>query len=550
MTTYKFANNAFTLTVNNIQPSDTSVNVTPGSGATFPNISAPGFSFLATLTNPALPLTINEIVLVTARSGDVMTIVRAQESTTAQVWNAGSQFQALTTAGVLTAFAQPGQLQAQTTNFTTDTGAANVYVAAFTPSITTPIRGAPLRILIAHTNTGPSTLDAGSGAQPVILGNGATLSGGEITAGAIEEFTWNGSAWQLGAFSSTGMNYPPSPVPDMQTWMQGHVNAGTFGNWIWGDYVAPAPITVNFTVPISSVGFDFDGANITPGYNNNAVDMMTLITPDSNSVTAYIAGLQLRNLTLTGVFNNVTGKAVRNCLVLSSKLAAKGQMFGIKLDNINTNNAAVNGMLVYGGVFEMYIKGLLSKSNGGSSSGSGVELRQPTFGAGGILSSIRFAGADIRENYYGIISTADTNFQQSAGFEVTDSDFIANQSAGIFAPAGMMYAMKSHFENNCISNGGETTGAIWTTAGGIFIEMCNAAATSTVSTQNYLLDIHPVGQDTVINVCDAQVIDQHTFKFMKIGGTGRIYMDGYTYENYSTEIDGSGPSIRHPTMLP
>lgn len=192
-----FTNNASAATVTPLGVSDTSLGLAVGTGALFPAPSAPGTVFLGTLTNPATPITVNEIVLVTARSGDTLTITRAQEGTAGQVWPVGSTFQLLVTAGALESFTQPPTLQAQATNFATDTGAANAYVAAFSPAITAPIEGAPLRVLIGHTNTGPSTLNVDGTARPITAQDGSALGPGEIIAGGVQSFTWNGSAYVI-----------------------------------------------------------------------------------------------------------------------------------------------------------------------------------------------------------------------------------------------------------------------------------------------------------------------------------------------------------------
>lgn len=197
MALYKFTNNASALTTTPLGVSDISVSVTPGAGALFPGLTT-GLVFIATLTNPLSPPSINEIVLVTARASDTMSITRAQEGTVAQVWPVGSQIQLLVTALELSSFAQPPTLQAQATNYAVDTGVAGAYVAAFTPPLTAPVVGAPLRILMAHANVGASTLNADGTARPIAKPSGAPLSGGEIILGAIQVFTWNGTAYQLG----------------------------------------------------------------------------------------------------------------------------------------------------------------------------------------------------------------------------------------------------------------------------------------------------------------------------------------------------------------
>jgi hypothetical protein len=74
--------------------------------------------------------------------------------------------------------------QAQASNYAVDTGlAANTYIAAFTPALTAYPNGMPLRILALHSNTGPSTLDAGDGPLPIYRRNSTSLIGNEIIAG-------------------------------------------------------------------------------------------------------------------------------------------------------------------------------------------------------------------------------------------------------------------------------------------------------------------------------------------------------------------------------
>lgn len=63
----------------------TSLTLAAGTGLRFPSLGA-GEYFYLTLENSSL---VREIVKVTARATDVLTVVRAQDNTTAQTWNAG-----------------------------------------------------------------------------------------------------------------------------------------------------------------------------------------------------------------------------------------------------------------------------------------------------------------------------------------------------------------------------------------------------------------------------------------------------------------------------
>jgi hypothetical protein len=83
-----YTNNAFTLLATGINSSVTSMSVTAGEGVRFPVISGADYFFL-TITSA----TLTEIVKVTARSTDTMTIVRAQDGTIGQTFSTGDSVQ-------------------------------------------------------------------------------------------------------------------------------------------------------------------------------------------------------------------------------------------------------------------------------------------------------------------------------------------------------------------------------------------------------------------------------------------------------------------------
>ena len=93
----KLKNNARGFLANAVSPSDTQLQLTSGTGATFPTLSA-GETFFATLVSSDSTF---EIVSVTARTGDVLTVVRAAESTTAKTFNTGSLVELRVTVGNL-----------------------------------------------------------------------------------------------------------------------------------------------------------------------------------------------------------------------------------------------------------------------------------------------------------------------------------------------------------------------------------------------------------------------------------------------------------------
>lgn len=90
----KLANNASGTLATAISASDTGLVLTTGDGAEFPTLSA-GDYFYATITSSGGT---QEIVKATARSGDSLTVVRAQEGTSAAGFAAGSRFELRVTA--------------------------------------------------------------------------------------------------------------------------------------------------------------------------------------------------------------------------------------------------------------------------------------------------------------------------------------------------------------------------------------------------------------------------------------------------------------------
>ena len=90
----KFANNAVSTLASSISNSATSITVASGDGALFPSLTGSEY-FRATLIDSSNNL---EIVKVTARSSDVLTVTRAQESTTARAFSSGDRIELRITA--------------------------------------------------------------------------------------------------------------------------------------------------------------------------------------------------------------------------------------------------------------------------------------------------------------------------------------------------------------------------------------------------------------------------------------------------------------------
>jgi len=95
-----YSNNASSSLSSSVLSVDSSLTLESGGGGKFALFSAAGQWQVLTLTDG----TSHEIVKVTARSGDVLTVVRAQEGTAAAAWAAGTKVEARVTAGLLGKF--------------------------------------------------------------------------------------------------------------------------------------------------------------------------------------------------------------------------------------------------------------------------------------------------------------------------------------------------------------------------------------------------------------------------------------------------------------
>lgn len=190
-----FANNAQSTLAGAISNVVISLNVASGAGALFPSPNnSLGQFFRLSLTDAATGL-LHEIMYVTARSADTFTVIRAQEGTTAQSWQAGDIAANMNTAGAMANMVQGAQAQAGTSVYSaTDTGTAGSYAIALTPAMPTATDGARLRFKAANANPGASTLTVNGGTSYPLVGlAGAALQSGEIFATGICECVFDSS---------------------------------------------------------------------------------------------------------------------------------------------------------------------------------------------------------------------------------------------------------------------------------------------------------------------------------------------------------------------
>ena len=245
MSSQQFTNNASTTLGSAASAGDLTLTVAAGTGSEFP-VLAGGDYFVATLwASGSITGVPNEIVHVSARVGDTMTVVRGQEGTTAQAWNVGDTFALYPTAAFYNNIAGADQIQAQIGNSAVDTGAANAGVIALSPiiSVLATVLYSPLRILkMGSANTGAYTLNVnGLGAKAVKLG-GQALAAGQLPGNIMFEVVWNGTEFDL--ISS------PALIPNPQLF---NMPAATVKANITG--AAAAPSDVPLSALLTAIGF-------------------------------------------------------------------------------------------------------------------------------------------------------------------------------------------------------------------------------------------------------------------------------------------------------
>lgn len=268
-----FTNNASATLAASITNSATSITVTTGQGALFPTLSGANY-FYATLTNSSNTL---EIVKVTSRVSDVLTVVRGQEGTTATAYNASDKIELRATAAGLTNMAQLDAAQ-------TFTG-ANTFSGTTTFSGTAAITG---------------TLSSSSGTISGTWAGSPTFSGAVTFSNTISGSISGNAATATNASNTSSIS---NAVGSAYTWtgFQNFLstasvgNNGQSGSAVYGNASGTNAAVLSFHRPGAyaiNLGLDTDNIFRVGGWSDGAnsirfaVDSSGNITARGN-VTAY-----------------------------------------------------------------------------------------------------------------------------------------------------------------------------------------------------------------------------------------------------------------------
>ena len=339
-----FSNNAVSSLQVSINASASSITVATADAAAFPQPVLASDYFMLTLENYLTNPVSREIVKCTSRTGNALTVIRAQEGTTAAAFPSGSTVSHRLTAAILASFVQ-GILQSYP-----------VYLGSFSTAPTAGFNNAPLVSGNLYYNTASGTLFVYSGAAwasvspgsatgvnglylgafasaPTTMLNGTTLVVGALyyDTSVSNLYVWNGTTWVVNtsttsssSSSSLNQSFPGNVYVGGSETVQGDLRVngtGYFTNIVVSNDTATHTLHLNGALVVNAS--DVSGsANIQKFPDGNTLQwgsgstssggtaVVTFPTPYSSTPTSAQATL----------YNNGTNVVLRISAITSTSL--------------------------------------------------------------------------------------------------------------------------------------------------------------------------------------------------------------------------------------
>ena len=369
MTVQLFANNAKTTLASPINATQTTITVAPGTGTLFPSPSS-GQAFKITLFSAA-SATVYEICICTARSGDTLTVVRAQEGTTGTPFLLSDIVGNYDTAEVMANLVQVVQLQNQYYLYAVASGTANALAATIPSPFTDIPDGMSIVVKSTTANTGATTLNltlgsTATGALPIVTGNNTPLVGGEIPGAGFPITMSYSSTFNAWVITDANINLS----------LYAYINSPTFTGT---PRVPKAAFNDNSTIIASTSWVQSQLANYAPIYNPTLTGIPAAPTaPNGTNTTQLATTAFVQNAISSGIiglgfggtkWHNVTGS----------------RSYGVQYTNNYSYPIMVASSTNYGGptaAIQGYVDGLLVswwqwQFNGAGSIGGAILLVPP-----------------------------------------------------------------------------------------------------------------------------------------------------------------------------
>lgn len=194
-------------------------------------------------------------------------------------------------------------------NFATDTGVANALVAAFNPAITARNQNRFLIVKVKTANNGPTTINDGLGARPILGLAQQPLQGGELIANGLAWLQWNATNNSYILALSTGGALQVKDgtralhAPNVgQIQNQSTIAFGATGT-ATAQVLTPFPVaTAYVTGQLFNVAFSTNsGANPTINVSGLGPKLIKQYSPAGLKVAASFVGNQRSDLVYDGV---------------------------------------------------------------------------------------------------------------------------------------------------------------------------------------------------------------------------------------------------------
>jgi len=340
----KLANNAAGRLAMNITTTTTAITLQAGNGAAFPTPSG-GDWFPMTLYRADASL---EIVRVTARSGDVLTVVRGQEGTAPKSFSLGDRAELRLTSGALDQLLSDlkATLAAAGIAFTPITGLSATNVQAAIAELNTEKQPAGSYAAASHTHDWAQVTGKPATYPPTIGATATTAKAGNYVP------AWAEVTGKPTTFTPAAHNQAWGTITDVPVYATRWPTFSEMSGSLLASQLPPATAGMTFTLTETSIEY-------TAAAQSGWTTMLTYICGSPGTVTIYFT--QKRTLNSNTIDARVLKNGVEQQLWSTSSTSAQVRQLDLAVelgDEIkvqhrspkSATNSVVNNLGIYSGV--------------------------------------------------------------------------------------------------------------------------------------------------------------------------------------------------------